>query len=272
MKAVDSSIYIIPNGNSVEFMDTVFNIAGDYIDHICISNYPIWQYKTGYPTYRDTLQDLMHPVQRAIKAKKMNNMPEEMKVIIAEYGPFDWASTLEGDHDQSKAWQMVNDMGHALCNFEMTGKQLEEPEVDFSCFWNTRWIYNDSIDNSVYDALDTDGYFNANGYSLMIWGSYLGEKMVKTDGSVHIRSFASSIPGEHKLFIYLLNTDEDIQIAEISIPGKNVQSIRKLGELLSDGPDDTDPYWNDTSEKAPEKSEKMVLTGTSITVLEIIYS
>ena len=44
----------------------------------------------------------------------------------------------------------------------------------FSCFWNTRWITNDSVEHSAYDALDRDGNFNANGMGLMIWGNYLG--------------------------------------------------------------------------------------------------
>ncbi|MBS0001408.1 MAG: hypothetical protein KFF73_20650 [Cyclobacteriaceae bacterium] len=272
MKAVDSNIYVIPNGNSVEFLDTVLTIAGAFIDHICISNYPIWQYKVGYATYRDTLQDLMHPVQRAIKAMKKNNMPEKMKVIIAEYGPFDWAATQEGDHDQSMAWQMNNDMGHAMCNFEMTGKQLEEPEVKFSCFWNTRWINNDSIDNSVYDALDREGNFNANGYSLLIWGNYLGDKMIKTEGTTHLRSFAATLSGQDKIRIFLLNVSENNGHVKLSIPGYTIQSVIKIGELTGNSPEDTDPVWKKYDEQVLKNFENLVLPGTSITVAEVQLS
>ena len=114
MKEVDPSIYIIPNGNSQEFCETVLEIAGDHIDYFCISNYPVWEYKAGYATYRDTLQDLMHPVNRSLSAIRNKGMANELKLIVCEYGPFDWA------HD----WPFINDMGHALCNFEMTGNAI----------------------------------------------------------------------------------------------------------------------------------------------------
>jgi hypothetical protein len=137
----------------------------------------------------------MGPVKRALTA--MDEVSGEsglrkFKMIIAEYGPFDWAYK----------WPFINDMGHTLCNFEMTGDQLLTPEIAFSCFWNTRWIENDSLDNSVYDALDRNGNFNAIGYGLMIWGNYLGEKMVKTTNTLHIRSFASYSPTENNLYVY----------------------------------------------------------------------
>jgi alpha-L-arabinofuranosidase len=173
MKAVDSSIYIIPNGNTAAYFGTVIKIAGDYIDYLCLSNYPVYDYKAGYATYRDTLQDLMEPVRRALTAIRDYATPEQkrkIKVIVAEYGPFDWANT----------WPNINDMGHNMVNFEMTGDQLQQPEIEFSCFWNTRWINNDSLDHEVWDALDKNGNFNANGYGLMIWGKYLGDKMVRT--------------------------------------------------------------------------------------------
>lgn len=256
MKAVDSSIYIIPNGNSVEFCETVLKRAGDYIDFFCISNYPIYEYKAGYETYRDTIQDMMHPVNRALTAIANTGFKNKLKLIIAEYGPFDWGNK----------WPMINDMGHALYNFELAGKQLLVPEIEFSQFWNTRWIDNDSIENSVYDALDKEGNFNAIGYTLMIWGNFLGDKMVKTTSTVHIRSFASYSPEEKRLFVYIMNMMENPEYVTLDIGQKKVSSVIRSWEMVGKGADDCNPVWQEITDS--KKSLRFQVKGTSITVIE----
>jgi alpha-L-arabinofuranosidase len=259
MKEVDPSIYIIPNGNSVEFCETVLTIAGDHIDHFTISNYPIFNYRAGYATYRDTLQDIMAPVKRALTAMKNTGMPEDMKLIVSEYGPFDWGYL----------WPMTNDMGHNLFNFEMTGEQLQTPEIDFSIYWNTRWIENDTIENSVYDALDMHGNFNAIGYGLMIWGNYLGDKMVKTTGTVHIRSFASYSPLDGYMYVYLLNKAEKTIPVNLSIHDFKVEAIEMFSRLGSTGPDDVDPVWEENIPITNRDLKRLELPGVSVSVLKL---
>jgi hypothetical protein len=270
MKAVDSTICIIPNGNNEEFWKVVLDIAGDHIDMLCISNYPLWQYTRGYASYRDTLPDLTGPVDRTIRAIRDAGREDDLKIIIAEYGPYDWASTLDGDHDKSKAWPMVNDMGHALCNFEMTGKQLQIPQVLLSQYWNTRWINNDSVAYSAYDALDKDGNFNATGLSMMIWGNYLGDKMVKSTGTTLVRTFASFTPDEGRLFVYLLNLSDSMQSVSLDIHHAGSPSVLFAGELAGEGPDDVEPVWK---ELAPWTDPlEVTLSGTSITVIEYLLN
>jgi hypothetical protein len=256
MKAVDPSIYIIPNGNSLEFSETVMEIAGEHSDYFCISNYPVWEYRAGYATYRDTLQDLMHPVNRALTAIRNTVMENDLKIIIAEYGPFDWA----------RDWPFINDMGHALCNFEMTGRQLQVPQIESSQFWNTRWITNDSVENSVFDALDKHGSFNATGYAMMIWGNFLGDVMVKSTSTLHLRTFASYVPGENRLYVYLMNMVEEQQSISIDLDGYDLESLTMARELVGDGPDDVDPVWKQCSEYPDPLNVR--ISGTSITVLE----
>jgi len=256
MKEIDSTIYIIPNGNSVEFCETVLGIAGEYIDCFCISNYPIYEYKSGYATYRDTLQNLMHPVNRALTAMANTGFKDKLKLIIAEYGPFDWAYS----------WPMINDMGHTLCNFEMTGEQLLAPQIEFSCYWNTRWIENDTLENSVYDALDKNGNFNAIGYGLMIWGKYLGNVMLKTTSTLYIRTFASYIADESKLYVYIINKLEESEEVHLDLDKHKVKTIIQAWELVSEGPDDCDPVWQEIT--AIDDLLSLKVKGTSITVIE----
>jgi hypothetical protein len=262
MKAVDPSILIIPNGNSVDFFKRVLAVAGNDIDLICMSNYPVYDYQAGYASYRDTLQNLMGPVQRAVTA--MDELGTEkglrkFRMIIAEYGPFDWAYK----------WPFINDMGHALCNFEMTGEQLLNPEIEFSIFWNTRWIDNDTIENSVYDALDKNGNFNAIGYGLMIWGNYLGEKMIRTTNTLHVRSFASYSPAENRLYVYLLNKAEQPLAVNLAIENGKLSAVESLGQLTGTGPDDVDPVWNENVPVTKKDLHNLTLPAVSISVLKI---
>lgn len=262
MKAVDPSIYIIPNGNSIEFFKDVLTIAASHIDYLCLSNYPVWNYTAGYVSYRDTLKDLLGPVKRALTAIDKYAKSEDrnrLKLLVVEYGPFDWAYK----------WPMVNDMGHNLCNFEMTGEQLKIPEIEFSCFWNTRWIENDTIENSVFDALDRNGNFNANGLGLMIWGNWLGEKMVSITGTVHIRSFASYSPDDKVLYVYLLNKNQSPSRIKLSIDGCKIDLVEKSGQLTGDGPEDVNPVWNDNLILKKEEMKNLELPGTSITVIKL---
>jgi alpha-L-arabinofuranosidase len=258
MKAVDASIFIIPNGNDVDFSETVLKMAGDYSDMLCISNYPIYNYRAGYATYRDTLQDLVSPATNAIIAMKNAGSPDGMKIIVAEYGPFDWG----------RKWPMINDMGHALCNFEMTGELLKIPEIEFSCFWNTRWIDNDLDQHSVYDALDKHGNFNANGYGMMIWGNFLGDKMISTTSTLHIRTFASLVPDEKLLYVYIINKSESTERINID-PGRyKVKSILAAHQLVGQGPDDLEPVWQEYSGMTDPLN--FDVKGTSITVIKYL--
>ena len=257
MKAVDPAIHIVPNGNSEQFWKTVLTTAAGYIDDICISNYPVYNYRAAYATYRDTLQDLMGPARRALKAIDDYASPgdrDKLKLIVAEYGPFDWAYT----------WPFINNMGYNMANFEITGEQLLVPRILFSCFWNTRWIDNDVEPHSVFDALNKNGGFNANGLGMMIWGNFLGNKMVKTSSSLHIRTFASSVPTEKKLFIYLLNKSEKAQLVQPKIKG--IKSISQAWELRGNGPNDTNPIWEQL--KDIESNKPQLIPGTTIRVIE----
>ena len=259
MKAVDPAIAIIPNGNTEEYFGTILKIAGDYIDYLCLSNYPVYNWRAGYKTYRDTLQYLMEPVDRAILALKNYATTEQrkrIKLIVAEYGPFDWG----------EKWPEINDMGHNLVNFEMSGEQLLRPEIEFSCFWNTRWINNDSIENEVWDALDKNGNFNAIGYGLMIWGKFLGDRMIKTTSSLHTRTFASIESKKNKLFVYIMNKRDGPANIHLAIQNRKTGSVIQAWELTGKNSDDCDPAWHKLAVGGDPVT--VHVSGTSIAVIE----
>ena len=258
MKAVDPTIATIPNGNTVEEFGKVITVAGDYVDYLCLSNYPVWDYRAGYLTYRDTLQNLTGPLNRALIAIEKyatDQQKKKLKLIVSEFGPFDW----------NNKWPQINDMGHNMLNFEMAGEQLKMPQIEFSCFWNTRWTNNDSIQHEVWDALDNKGGFNANGYGLSIWGNFLGDKMLKTSSTLHIRSFASFSENRKKLFVYLMNKTDHSEDVGLRITTKNIKSVAQAWELIGKNSDDVTPVWRKKKIKNPQN---VTLDKMSITVIE----
>ncbi|UCE99105.1 MAG: hypothetical protein JSV82_07970 [Planctomycetota bacterium] len=261
MKAVDPSIKIIPNGSSFEWWETVLAAAVDYVDAICLSNYPIWDYKEGYKTYRDTTPDLIgriHGGARAIEKFVPAERKEGFKIIVAEYGPFDWAGT----------WPHINDMGHALICFEMAGQQLNHPKVESSQLWNTRWIWTLDHENQIWDALDKEGNFNPTGYTVAIWGNFLASKMVYTTSTIRIRTFASYDAETKQLYVYIINKSEGEEALILDIEGASIDSVVQRWELVGEEPSDTDPTWQQNESPTGSDLLSLVVPGTSITVIE----
>lgn len=263
MKAVDPTISIVPNGNTDEWWKTVLTKAAGHIDAICLSNYPIYKLPNGFAKYRDSVIDLMGPVKTAMNAiDKYATKADKAKlqIIASESGPFNWGG--------EKEWPYINNMGYNLANFELTGEELKEPRLAFSCFWNTRWIENDSVKYSVFDALDRDGNFNANGIGIMIWGKFLNKKMVQTTSSAHLRTFASYSPDKKSLYVYLVNKSASDIPVNLTVANHQKESIKQTWELTSTGPDDVNPVWQKVNSSSAKNIQ--IVKGTSIKVIEYI--
>jgi len=260
MKAVDSTIKIIPSAILDDWWETIFRICSDHIDDICISNYPI---NTTDTLFSYTGDD--NPVRIAVEAIDKYGTPEQkskMGVIVAEFGPFNFAS----DDRES----LVNNQRNNMINFEIMAYQLLEPRVRFSCFWNTRWIQTRrrSGNISAFDALDHNGYFNANGYGLMIWGKYLGDNMVNAVSSAFdtLSVFSSFSPSENKLLVYLLNKTNHAMAAEITIYDYNITGVHQVWELKGEDLDDQKPVWSKVT--GLNDPRVLLIPGATIRVIE----
>jgi hypothetical protein len=264
MKAVDPTIRVIPSAILDDWWETIFRTCAGHIDDICISNYPINTTDTIF-----SYNGHFNPVNIAVSAIDKYGTPqqkEQMGVIVAEYGPF----SFERDARES----LINDQRNNLVNFEITAYQMMEPRVLFSCFWNTRWIQGiDRRENrniSGFDALDRNGYFNANGYGIMIWGRFLGDRMVKTSSSIKkdMSVFASFIPGKKRLYIYLLNKTNEPVRAGINIRGYEVDHINQTWQLRGKDLDDQKPVWEQLN--SPVEKEIGMVPGATIRVIEYL--
>ncbi|NDV81762.1 hypothetical protein [Bacteroides sp. 51] len=257
MKAVDSSILIIPNGESDEFFKAVITQAGDYIDRLCVSNYGVFDFHEGYQTYSDSTKCLIWPAQTALNAMNKYATQEQLdrwKMIVAEYGTIDWFGL----------WKGTNDMGHAIVSFDMTGQLLMEPQIEFSCFWNTRWIENENRPLTDHDALDMNGNINPTGVSLKIWGNYLGKQMVKSESDGSIITYSSIDKEQQLLYVYVINKKETPCSLRLEIESNKTTLLARGWEYFGNLPDDVNPVWQSKT----VNGEYVDLKGYSITVLE----
>ncbi len=260
MKAVDPSILIIPNGDSDEFFKSVITHAGDYIDRICVSNYGVYDFINGYDTYRDSTKNLIWPAMTAIGAMQKYATAEQkgrLKVIVSEFGSIDWAGYWEGS----------NDIGHAIVTFDMAGQLLLQPQIEFSCFWNTRWIENESKPGTDHDALDKEGNINPTGQSLMIWNKFSGDQMIKAEGIRGVIAYSGFSPDEGKLFVYLVNKTEKPETVQLNIENFRSVSLINAWEYFGLTSDDMHPVWQ--AKEPGRRAEIVDLKGLSITVLEM---
>jgi hypothetical protein len=263
MKAIDPEIKIIINGDNDAWWSVVLPSTSLYIDFLGVSNYPVWNFTGGYNFYKNNSPDLLGSLKTAINGiKKYAQTADKsrLKVISTEFNSMDW----------SKAWTDVNDLGHALVVFDILGQQLQLPEVEFSCFWNTRWIDNREKQNVIYDALSKDGKLNANGLALSIWGNFLLEKMVSTTGSSKIKLFASYSPSSGKLNVYAINKEIIEQAVNITLKNYSASEKGIKWEFSGTSAEDVSPSFSNSGAVTLISNKiEAILPPTSITVFEI---
>jgi len=101
----------------------------------------------------------------------------------------------------------------------------------------------------------------------MIWGNFLGKKMVKTETIAPLISYSSYAPEQRKLFVYIINKSEIFRHINISIDHFKVKSINQSWEYTGTSPDDVHPVWRKRKKSSLKRIQK--LAGSSITVFEL---
>jgi hypothetical protein len=211
MKAVDPTIKIIANGKSDWWQTLLQSSAAQYIDVLGFSNYPIWNYIGGYEYYRTNNVNLTSEADAAITA--LNNYgttadKARIKVMPTEYNSIDWSGN----------WTSENNLGHALCNFQMFGDLVIKPKVESLCMWNTRWMDNITSDQHLYDAVDENSNLNAAGTALKVWGTGLLQTMVTaTSNNSMVKAYASYSSTHSRLNLFLLNKDNTAKTVNLTL-------------------------------------------------------
>lgn len=236
MKTVDPTIKIIINGESNSWWQTILPSVSQYIDILGVSNYPVWQYTGGYDYYKNNTPNLMGNANialNAINSYAPTAHKARLKVMSTEFNSMDWQGS----------WPDLNDVGHALVNFEMIGEHLKNPKIEGAMLWNTRWVNNLTKPNDLYDAIDRNGNLLANGKALSIWTKNLLPKMVATTSTTKIRSFASYNPTTMELNVFLINKETSAQNVTVNFQNYIQSASMETWEYKGSGPSDVSPTW-----------------------------
>lgn len=236
MKRVDPAIKIIPNvASDVEhFSKALFEKASGKFDLLCISNYPVRTFKNGYKDWVSGTHNLAFPFTGVVEQIDRYGTPwqkENLKIIVAEYGPFDWWD----------GWGFDGDMGHVMCNFDILGKLLQQPKMLFSCFWNTRWLLEPN-QWPGFNALDNDNNFHPMAYSVAFWANYFYPEMIEcSSGSSSVLSYSTYSRKENAAYVYLINQESVTQELLLEMKGHTLRKTTRMAAMEGTAPEDFAP-------------------------------
>lgn len=264
MKAVDPTIKIIANGKSGWWQTILQSSAVAKIDFLGLSEYAVMNYTGGYNYYVQNDVDLTHEVDLAIAdIETYAAVPHKtrIKVIATEYNSIDWGN----------AWPSVNNLGHALVNFQTFGDLVVKPKLEAACMWNTRWVENAVNPQELFDAFDSQGNQNAVALSIDAWGSSLLSKMVSaTNDAGAVKSYASYDDDDKRLNIFLLNKDYSAQQVNVVINNYVNDFKGAVWQLHGASVDDRFPeFARMDSIFEPADITSLTLPANSVTILKL---
>ena len=262
MKSVDPSIKIIANGNDWEWWRAVLTQAGPAVDLLSVHSYPSsgWGSYDYYRTRDVDLMSAVHMAEQALDWYASPNDAQRIKIAVTEVNIIDW----------SGSWALDNDMGHAVALFDAVGNQLNDPRIEFSQVWNTRWVTNDSQRSpTVWDTLDKDNNLHATGRAMSVWGQFLLDKMVAASSTPMVKVFASYSAGG-ALNLFLINKDTSARVTNVSLANFVAQTAVDRWVFEGSGADDLSPVLAQAAPIAADGNRLSVtLDPVSITVLRL---
>jgi alpha-N-arabinofuranosidase len=203
MKKVDPTIQIIANTNFKAFTKALLQGASDKVDMLCISNYPSYGL-TNYQDWASGKFDMAAPFKEIAEYVReyAPDKKKNMKIIVAEYGAFDFSNS---------GWGSNNDMGHAMCDFDILGNLILQNQIPINCFWTTRWTYNS--DKSGFNALNDNNQLLPAGYALQFWAQHLFPEIIEASSSSSQLKVYSSCNKTKDAYVYIMNKGEkEVQI------------------------------------------------------------
>jgi alpha-L-arabinofuranosidase len=253
-------------GRTEPWWKTVFAHAGGCIDWLADHDYPCWKwgsyeyYRTASPSFTSGVDGVLAAAARWCPEDRAGRL----RVSSTEINAVDWAKPPDAP------WLLVNDLGHALVLFEMIGRQIAHPRLDFAMVWNTRWVGEPRTPPSVFDALDADNMLNPTGRAVAIWGRFLKRTLVRAESLDTVKAFASADPVSGGLSVFLLNKDTEARDISVTITGAGRYRRGERWLFAGSGPEDCAPSFTQASAVAVRNGEFTVrLDPVSLNVVEL---
>jgi hypothetical protein len=259
MKSVDATIRIGANGHADEWWRTVLPLAAPFIDFLAVHNYPAYgrQSYAEYSGNRVELSSVVQTARAAIAAYAPAADRGRLTIAVTEAGAASW----------SGVWPDVNDLGHALLFADLLGEQLQDPLVEYSQLWTTRWSGNDRATTpAVWDAFDKDNQLQATGQVLALWNSALTGRMVQSTGTALVRSYAT-VSADGVVRVMLINRDTAARPVVVS--GVSAPAALRTQVFGGTDPADLYPFTTDGGSRDIDTAPaSLTLAPVSITMLE----
>ncbi|AZQ64769.1 T9SS type A sorting domain-containing protein [Flammeovirga pectinis] len=252
MKAVDPTIQIGVSWKAHEAQQLI-NLCGDALDFIAISNYTNGG-GTSYTNYKNgTNVDLL-------KVDESLTLP----TVISEFNQADWTDS---------GWDLSNNTGKGLINFDLIGQILQSSKTAYGCLWNTRW-YPD--ENGVYGGLKWDAVDNQNNLTAVAQPLALWEKFIKDDlvqissGTTSVVAYAAYDKNNGDLNVILINKATSSLNIDLGITSLNNYAIGNVWQFKGNDEWDTAPTLAQLSAASVVNDAiTYTLPSTSITVFSM---
>ncbi len=271
LRAIDPGIRILVSGDSGTWYRQLLASA-PLLDAVNFSWY-LWEMSDGYESFRASPDLLGGAAAFTGALAAIDALPapdrDRIGVVITEFNALDWAATTVAAPGGRPGWENRNDLGHALCVFQMAGEALAHPRVRLASYWCSQWMWppwQPKIEpDSVYNALRQDGSPTATGLAVAAWGNHLLDAFVQVSAPAPLlRTWASRSADGKRLHVFLLNKDRNSHRVTLhggGAPWKATGAWRLAGE----GPRDLHPRWEQVAADV-----SLLLPADSATVVHLV--
>lgn len=246
MKAVDPTIKIGVSWKEGE-MQQLINLCGSALDFVTITNYAT--YGGSYDSYKSTHNMKLLKVDKGLT----------LNTVISEFGSVTWA----GDE-----WDLANNTGKGLINFDLIGQVLKSSKTQFASFWNTRWY---DMAGHNHDALDSLNNILPVAQPFTLWNKFIKDDLVATvNFDPSIVCFAALDVDSDDLNVFLINKDTSASSVNLTISSDNNYGAAEVWQYKGVDEWDKNPTIGQVDSVAVSSNLiEYILPSTSITVFKL---
>lgn len=218
MKEIDPTIKIGINGDNAQTFIDALKESAAFVDFLDIHTYPCFGF-TNYSDYESKDLIINKIIEDAVAAKTTLTPSDSDRIFIA------MTEISAYGYQDNGNWDTGANLGQSLANFEMLATLATDSRIEFTQFWNTRWIKNNTSITQPTDVFTSKNELNANGKVLALLHHNVFDKMVKTNSSGKVKTFASYNEKSKELVVFLLNKAERTIVTDVLLKDYTASSI-----------------------------------------------
>lgn len=260
VKSVNPNALVGAACQTESWCSSILASAADNIDFLVFHEYPAYQTFSQYQSNTDMTADI-NGMEAAIGSLDSADQ-SRMKIAITEINSMNFSSTA--------AWQDLNDLGHALANFELLYQYAaKRTNVSYMQVWATRWVGNTET-NPYYQGalLGNNNSLTPSAQALQLLIANMNNKIVSASASADnmVHSYASYDQYKGNLAIAVVNRDSVVHPINLQIDNYTPSSSQVASEVFT-GSNFLD--WNTTLTQGSSLQINGGLISTTVEPLSI---